>query len=87
MDYELCTMNYALCRGWDEAELFLFEVGVVDLYAYGVAELIAAVVATADELIVFLVELVVVVVEVAQMDEAFAVVLVDFAIDAIRLYA
>ena len=49
----------------------------------GVAQAVAAVGAAAYEAVVFLVELVIVVVEVAHGNETFALVLVDFDIEAV----
>ena len=76
-----------LLVGQSEVELFLFEVGACHLDAYWVAELILVVMATAHKAVVALVKVVVVVVEVAHRHKTLAVVLVNLAVDAVRLYA
>ena len=66
-----------------EVELFALEVGTGDLNADGVAKLVLRVVTAAYDHIVLLVEVVVVVAQVADGDHALAVVLVDLGVDAI----
>ena len=70
-----------------KVELFLFEVGTCHLDAYCIPQLVLVVMATANEAVVALVEVVVVVVEVAHRHKTLAVVLVNLAVDAVRLYA
>ena len=65
-----------------EIELLLHQVGTCNLNGYTVAELIAAIAATAYEAVVFLVELVIVVFEVADRHQSFTLVLVDFHIES-----
>ena len=69
--------------GEGEVELFALEIGTGDLNADGIAELVLRVVTAAYDHVVLLVEVVVVVAQVADGDHALAVVLVDLGIDAI----
>ena len=70
-----------------EVQLAFLYVGPCHLYVDGVAQLVFVVVSAAYEAVVALVAVVVVVIEVVHGHESLAVVLVDFAVDAIRLNA
>ena len=70
-----------------EVELSLLYIGSCHLDAYCIAQLVFVVMTSANETIVLLVEVVVVVVEVAHRYQTLAVVLVYLAVDAIRLDA
>lgn len=71
----------------DEVDLSFFDVGCCDLYCDGVAELVCVVTAAAYQTVVFLVEVVVVVFQLAHGHHSFAVIVVDFAVYAVGLYS
>ena len=66
-----------------EINLSFFQIGTFYTDADGIAELVFVMVAPSDKTVVLLIEVVVVIVEFAHGYHAFAVVLVNLAVDAV----
>ena len=69
--------------GQDKVELALLQVGTSHLDTHGITKLIFVVVPASSQAEVALVEVIVVIIEIAHGHHSFAVVLVDLGIDAI----
>ena len=85
--FAVATAVFLLFLSQCEIELALLNVGTCHLDFYRVAQLIFVVMTAANETIVALIEVVVVVVQVVHGHHAFAVVLVYLAVNAVRRYA
>lgn len=70
-----------------EVKLLAFQIGLCHLDSDRVAQLIDMVAATADKTIVFLIEVVIIIVQIAHRNHAFAMVFVNLGINSVALYA